>query len=211
MATSGFIHLLKAEHAGTVYSSSQMKIKLCFHAPLPKRNCPHKWSSPATYRHYLRWAAETWITADKEMHIKTKKGLYIPTAYVVCWSQGKLQVVLYSCIFERWPATTRMVWCWEKNVFNTVMSFHPLPVATVAQHSNKTGISNFEKWWLFFFFFSYNLQKLHKKWKRHKPSIRSVSVSAPLIPYYMSLSASYSLFISFPKRPIVIIIPIHLS
>lgn len=181
MATSGFIHLLKAEHAGTVYSSSQMKIKLCFHAPLPKRNCPHKWSSPATYRHYLRWAAETWITADKEMHIKTKKGLYIPTAYVVCWSQGKLQVVLYSCIFERWPATTRMVWCWEKNVFNTVMSFHPLPVATVAQHSNKTGISNFEKWWLFFFF----LVTIFKNFTKNENGINPVSgVSACQLPSY---------------------------
>lgn len=134
---------LKAEHAGTVYSSSRMKINCASTRFYP--NVTAHTSEVILlhrHRHYLGWATEAWITADEEMHRETRKGPYVSTA--VARLQGKLWVT-FSCISERWPAITVTVLGWKNNAFNTVMSFHPLAVDTVSQHVNKIRISDLEK------------------------------------------------------------------
>jgi len=41
-------------------------------------------------------------------------------------------------VFLRGDLLELMVLGWKNNAFNTMMLFHPLPVATVSQHANKT-------------------------------------------------------------------------
>lgn len=142
MATFGFTHLLKAAHAGTVYSSSCMKINCASTRFYP--NVAAYTSKVVLYRHYLGWATEIWITADEEMQRKTKKGLYVSTAYVVFLAVRKamtrMLVMLFSHISGRWPGITVTVLGCKNNAVNSVMSLHPLLVAMVSPMSIKLEI-----------------------------------------------------------------------
>lgn len=129
LANFGFIHFLRAEHAGRVYSSPHMKIKRAA-THLSPNVAAHTREVPLLHQHRH---CSGWAQTHESLHTKgctenTTKRLYLSSARVVCCELFCLGV------FERcWSLVGPQ---WRNNAFNTLMSSHPLPVTTASRRAN---------------------------------------------------------------------------
>lgn len=191
LATSGFIHLLRAEHAGRVYSSSHMKIN-CAATHLSPNVAAYTSEVTLLHQHRPAWAGQRNMNHCRWRDAQKNKKTAVPLICSCCL----LWVVLFRCVWGalelRWDYTGQIIhptpWC--HSTHSQLPQPHGMPIKPELLILKKS------------FFINYNLKKHYQKIKKGMKPIARISYCTPL-------SAPYSFFPSFPKRPLVIITPKH--